>query len=141
MKVCLHWTKWVSWDNRAEVSKNAKSLFNRVRTVLKSPWILVEVLEKSLNSIFPWKVLKFLCKSLKSPWIFLNFECSGLESVFWCFFPRQNINHSSENLKVIYIKRSMFYAIINCQFKTSELSEKCREVGEANSSSLKALLE
>ena len=35
--------------------------------------------------------------------------------------PRQNINHSSENLKVIYIKCSMFYAIINHQFKTSEL--------------------
>ena len=30
------------------------------RTVLKSPWILGEVREKSLNSIFPWKVLKFL---------------------------------------------------------------------------------
>ena len=39
--------------------------------------------------------------------------------VFGC--PRQNINHSSENLKVIYIKCSMFYAIINYQFKTSEL--------------------
>ena len=35
----------------------------------------------------------------------------------------------------------MFYAIINYQFKTSELSEKCTEVGEANSSSLKVLLE
>ena len=34
---------------------------------------------------------------------------------------RQNINHSSENLKVIDIKCSMFYAIINYQFKTSEL--------------------
>ena len=34
---------------------------------------------------------------------------------------RQNINHGSENLKVIYIKCSMFYAIINYQFKTSEL--------------------
>ena len=32
----------------------------------------------------------------------------------------------------------MFYAINDYQFKTSE---KCREVGEANSSSLKALLE
>ena len=39
--------------------------------------------------------------------------------VFGC--PRQNINHSLENLKVICIKRSMFYAIINYQFKTSEL--------------------
>ena len=35
--------------------------------------------------------------------------------------PRQNMNHSSENLKVIYTKCSMFYAIINYQFKTSEL--------------------
>ena len=39
--------------------------------------------------------------------------------LFGCL--RQNINHSSENLKVIYIKCSMFYAIINHQFKTSEL--------------------
>ena len=58
--------------------------------------------------------------------------------LFGC--PRQNINHSSENLKVIYIKCSTFYAISNYQFKTSEL-KKCREVGEANSSSLKVLLE
>ena len=39
--------------------------------------------------------------------------------LFGC--PRQNVNHGSENLKVIYIKCSMFCAIINCQFKTSEL--------------------
>ena len=26
-KVCLHWTKWASWDNRTEVSKNAKPIF------------------------------------------------------------------------------------------------------------------
>ena len=39
--------------------------------------------------------------------------------LFGC--PGQNINHSSENLKVIYIKYSMFYAIINYQFKTSGL--------------------
>ena len=32
---------------------------HRVCTVLKSPWILGEVLEKSLNSIFPWKVVEF----------------------------------------------------------------------------------
>ena len=38
--------------------------------------------------------------------------------------PIQNINHSSENLKVIYIKCSMFYAIINYQFKTSELKNE-----------------
>ena len=35
--------------------------------------------------------------------------------------PRQNINHSSENLKVTYIKCSVFYAIIDYQFKTSKL--------------------
>ena len=31
------------------------------------------------------------------------------------------MNHSSENLKVIYTTCSMFYATINYQFKTSEL--------------------
>ena len=35
--------------------------------------------------------------------------------------PRQNINHSSENLKVMYLNCSMFCAIIYYQFKTSEL--------------------
>ena len=39
--------------------------------------------------------------------------------LFGC--PRQNINHSSENLKVIYIKYSMFYAINDYQFKTSNV--------------------
>ena len=42
--------------------------------------------------------------------------------LFGCL--RQNINHSSENLKVIYIKCSMFYAIISYQFKTSELKNE-----------------
>ena len=52
----------------------------------------------------------------------------------------QNINHSSENSKIIYIKRSLFYAIINYQFKTSELKnvEKLvKQTGQA----LKVLLE
>ena len=31
------------------------------------------------------------------------------------------MNHNSEHLKVIYAKSSMFYAIINYQFKRSEL--------------------
>ena len=31
------------------------------------------------------------------------------------------MNHNSENLKVIYTKYSVFYAIINYQFKTSAL--------------------
>ena len=35
--------------------------------------------------------------------------------------PRQKMNHSSENLKVIYTKCSMFYSIINYQFETSEV--------------------
>ena len=98
-------------------------LSHRVHTVSKSPWSLGEVLEKSVNSIFPWKVLKLLCTSLRSPWIFFNFESSGLKSVFLLLFgcPRQNMNHRSENLKVIYTKCSMFCAIISCQFKTSEL--------------------
>ena len=39
--------------------------------------------------------------------------------LFGC--PRQNINHSSKKLKVIYIKRSLFYARIYYQFKTSEM--------------------
>ena len=52
----------------------------------------------------------------------------------------QNINHSSENSKVIYKERSMFYAIINYQSKTSELKniEKLvKQTGQA----LKVLLE
>ena len=55
-----------------------------------------------------------------------------------CVCLRQNVNHSSENLMVIYVKCSMFYAIINYQVKTSEL--KNLEAGEANSSSLKSLI-
>ena len=39
--------------------------------------------------------------------------------LFGC--PRQDISRSSVNVKVIYIKCSMFYAIIDYQFKTSEL--------------------
>ena len=31
------------------------------------------------------------------------------------------MNHSSENVKVNYTKRSVFYVRINYQFKTSEL--------------------
>ena len=34
---------------------------------------------------------------------------------------RQNIKYSSEKLMLIYIKHVLFYAIINSQFKTSEL--------------------
>ena len=46
----------------------------------KSPWF----------PFFPWKVLKFLCKSLKSPWLSFNFECIGLESVFFMLWVVQD---------------------------------------------------
>ena len=85
----------------------------KVCTVLKSPWILGEVLEKYLNSIFPWRFLKFLCKSLNFLQHWLKYAEKWFLMLFGC--PRQNINHSSENLKVIYIKRFLFYAIINYQ--------------------------
>ena len=52
----------------------------------------------------------------------------------------QNINHSSENSKVIYIERSLFYAIINYQSKTGELKnieKSVKKTGQA----LKVLLE
>ena len=39
--------------------------------------------------------------------------------LFGCL--RQKINNSSEKLKIICIKSFLFYAIINHQFKTSEL--------------------
>ena len=38
--------------------------------------------------------------------------------LFGCL--RQNMNHSLENLKVIYAKCAMFYALSNYQFKASE---------------------
>ena len=39
--------------------------------------------------------------------------------LFGC--PRRNINHSSEKLNVIHIKRFLFYAMSNYNFKTGEL--------------------
>ena len=104
-------------------------------------WLFWAILKDSLPFLYlkkKWKKWiqglhrKFLefHFSLKSPKIFVqvlekSFECSGLERVFLMLFgcPRQNINHSSENLKGIYIKCSMFYAIINYQFTTSELKK------------------
>ena len=37
--------------------------------------------------------------------------------------PKQNVNHSSEKLKVIYIKHFLFYVRINYRFKTSEMKD------------------
>ena len=66
---------------------------------------------------------------------FFNCECSGLYQkcflmLFGCL--RQRIHHSSEKLKVIYIKRFCLVQelIIN-------LRQANRECGEANSSGLK----
>ena len=52
--------------------------------------------------------------------------------LFGC--PRQNINHSSENLKVIYIKCSLFFAIINYQLKTGGLKNVEKLVKQTGSS-------
>ena len=49
---------------------NADDDNERARTVLKSPWILWRVLEKSVVSTFPWKVFKLRA----SPWKFLEFS-------------------------------------------------------------------
>ena len=61
-----------------------------------------------------------------------------IKSVFLVLFgcPRQKINHSSENLKVIYIKRFCLRQelIIN-------LRQANRECGEADSPGLKVLFE
>ena len=40
-------------------------------------------------------------------------------NAFW--LSKTEYKHSSEKLMLIYIKRVLFYAIINNQFKTSEL--------------------
>ena len=83
--------------------------------------LLLAVLIQGLHSLE--KSLNFR----GSPWIFFSFECSGLESVFLMPFgrPRQNMNHSSENLKVIYTKCPFRLNVLcnnnNYQFKASEL--------------------
>ena len=46
--------------------------------------------------------------------------------LFGC--PRQNIYHSSDNLKVIYIECPMFHAIFNHEVKTSELENEEKSV-------------
>ena len=68
---------------------------------------------------------------------FFNCECSGLYQkcflmLFGCL--RQRINHSSEKLKVIYIKR---FCLV--QELIISLRQANRECGEANSSGLKVL--
>ena len=80
------------------VENNKISCSIRVRTVLKSPSILREVLEKSLNFLELW----------------MYWPRKSFLMLFGC--PRQNINHSSENFKVIYIKCSMFY--VYCTSRT-----------------------
>ena len=74
---------------------------DRVHTVL-IPFFL----EKSLNfCASPWKVLDF-----SSP---LNV---GAWKVFFIAFWLSNMSHSSQKLKVIYIKRFLFYVRIEYQY-------------------------
>ena len=49
--------------------------------------------------------------------------------LFGCL--RQNTNHSSENLKVIYRKCLMSYTIINYQFNTGELKKVASNSGKS----------
>ena len=54
-----------------------------------------------------WKVLEFLSAWNVVTWkMFFDSGC-----------PRQNINHSLENFNFIYVRRSMFCAIINYQLR------------------------
>ena len=66
-----------------------------------------------------------------------------MNAFFLCFLLVQdlleNINHNSENLEVIYLNCSVFYAIIYYQFKTSEL-KNVEKLVEKNSSSLEVLI-
>ena len=89
-------TGWLSSLKNVVIDKEAgctESGFARSWKVLE--FYRKPLIKKSLKSIFPWKVLKF---------------SSTLNAVAWkvCFMlfvcPRQNINHSSEKLKVIYMK-------------------------------------
>ena len=60
---CCGFVAWKLYQRpgpQAGKSWNSYRLYYRVCTVLKSPWILGEVLEKSLNfCASPWKVLEF----------------------------------------------------------------------------------
>ena len=38
--------------------------------------------------------------------------------------PKQNVNHTSDKVKVIYIKQFLFYVRINYRFKTSEMKNE-----------------
>ena len=59
-------------------------------------------------------------ETLKSPWIFFNFDCSGLESVFWCFLIVQDkICMCNQMVKIkareiirIWRKRKWNYSLI-----------------------------
>ena len=65
-----------TWFERSRV----KLYGNRVHTVLKSPWILGEVLEKSLNfCASPWKVLELSLTLNVVAW-----------TEFWCFLVVQD---------------------------------------------------
>ena len=98
---------WELWLRRGVIPKGRRPHFRLMCVAQRYHTQGSHSLEKSLNFLLLW-------------------ICSGLESIFLMLFgcPRQDMNHSSENLKVIYTNCSMFYAIINYQFNTSELKNE-----------------
>ena len=84
------------------------------------------------NNFGPWKVLEKRFQF--SLWTLVSWK------VFLILFgfPIQNIIHSSETLKVIFITRFLFYAIIDV---LRQVSWKKVEVGGADSSTLRVLLQ
>ena len=62
--------------------------------------------------------LRFYCKVNDSV---IGKKTDPLKEFFKAFW-LSKINHSSERLKVVYKMHFLFYAIINCQFETSELN-------------------
>ena len=89
-------------DSEFPLSPNPNSWIISVsgaRTVLKSPWILAQVLEKPLNFLQSWKEFSdaFLLSNN-------NNNNNGINIALIHRCSRQNVNHSSENLKVIYLK-------------------------------------
>ena len=78
----------VYWKFSVKLQGNPKTGFAQ-------SWKVPVFYGKSLNAIFLWKVLQFLS--------FFNFECSLSKTEYY---------HRSAKLKVIYINRFLFYAII-----------------------------
>ena len=103
------------WNGTGPVDLNSSLLQSRTSPSLHSVHIGFtqswKVLVKSLNFIFPWKVLEFLS------------TFSGLESVLNAFW----LSKLREVKGDLHVQRFLFYLIVtwcNYQFKTSELIMK-----------------